>query len=87
MRGLFMVPFGAGMVMMLRKAESKQPQITPIDVWARRSLALLGLGTVHFLVLMWPGEILWTLDALAASAASLTARFRSLLPSRIGKAG
>ena len=65
MRGLFMVLFGAGMVMMLRKAEGEHPQIAPIDVWVRRSLALLGLGVLHFLVLMWPGEILWTLGVAA----------------------
>lgn len=65
MRGLFMILFGAGMLMMLRKAEGENPQVAPIDVWARRSLALLALGVVHFLILMWPGEILWTLGVAA----------------------
>ena len=79
MRGLFMVLFGAGMLMMLRKAEGEHPQIEPIDVWARRSLALLGLGVVHFLVLMWPGEILWTLGVAAFPLLAFrTARPRTL---------
>ncbi|MES2903903.1 MAG: DUF418 domain-containing protein [Pseudomonadota bacterium] len=65
MRGLFMILFGAGMVMMLRRSEGESPRVAPIDIWARRSLALLGLGVVHFLVLMWPGEILWTLGVAA----------------------
>lgn len=65
MRGLFMILFGAGMVMMLRKTEGEHPQVAPIDVWTRRSLALLALGVIHFLVLMWPGEILWTLGVAA----------------------
>jgi uncharacterized protein len=60
MRGLFTVLFGAGMVMMLRRAEGADGRALPIDVWTRRCLALLLFGVVHFLVLMWPGEILWT---------------------------
>lgn len=59
MRGLFTLLFGAGMVLMLRRAEGMHPDITPIDVWTRRCLALLALGVVNFLVLLWPGEILW----------------------------
>ncbi len=61
MRGLFMVLFGAGMLLMLKSAEGPEGRATPIDVWARRCLALLLFGVIHFLVLMWPGEILWTL--------------------------
>lgn len=79
MRGLFMILFGAGMVMMLRKAEGERPQVAPVDVWARRSLALLALGVVHFLVLMWPGEILWTLGVAAFPLLAFrTARPRTL---------
>jgi len=79
MRGLFMILFGAGMVMMLRRSEGERPQVVPIDVWTRRSLALLGLGVVHFLVLMWPGEILWTLGVAAFPLLAFrTARPRTL---------
>lgn len=79
MRGLFMILFGAGMLIMLRKSEGEQPQVAPIDVWARRSLTLLALGVVHFLVLMWPGEILWTLGVAAFPLLAFrTARPRTL---------
>jgi uncharacterized protein len=59
MRGLFTMLFGAGMVLMLRRAEGDDAQATPIDVWLRRCLALTALGIVNWLVLFWPGEILW----------------------------
>ena len=60
MRGLFTVLFGAGMVLMLRKAEGPDAQVTPVDVWTRRCLVLLLFGVAHFMLFMWPGEILWT---------------------------
>lgn len=59
-RGLFTLLFGAGMALMLKRAEGDQPQVSPIDAWARRCLVLLALGIVQFAVFMWPGEILWT---------------------------
>ncbi|MHB8284420.1 MAG: DUF418 domain-containing protein [Caulobacteraceae bacterium] len=59
MRGLFTMLFGAGMLLMLRRAEGDGAQVTPIDVWLRRCLALMALGVVNWLVLLWPGEILW----------------------------
>jgi len=79
MRGLFTILFGAGMLMMLRRAEGEHPQVVPIDVWARRCLALLALGIAHFALLMWPGEILWTYGiAGLALLAFRTARPRTL---------
>ncbi len=79
MRGLFMVLFGAGMLMMLKRSEGPQGLATPVDAWARRCLALLLFGVIHFLVLMWPGEILWTLGiAGLALLAFRTAKARSL---------
>lgn len=79
MRGLFTVLFGAGMLMMLRRAEGPAGEALPIDVWTRRCLALLLLGVVHFLVLMWPGEILWTYGiAGLALLAFRTAKVRTL---------
>ncbi len=59
MRGLFTLLFGAGMLLMLRRAEGEQPQVAPIDVWTRRCLGLGFLGFFCWLVLLWPGEILW----------------------------
>ena len=60
MRGLFTLLFGAGMVLMLRRAEGHGGQTSPLDMWARRSIALMGFGTLLWLVFLWPGEILWT---------------------------
>ncbi len=79
MRGLFTILFGAGMVMMLRRAEGPDGNALPIDVWTRRCLALLLFGVVQFLVLMWPGEILWTYGiAGLALLAFRTAKVRTL---------
>jgi uncharacterized protein len=63
MRGLFTMLFGAGMLLMLRRAEGIDPQVTPFDVWTRRCLALMALGVVQWAVFMWPGEILWLYGA------------------------
>ena len=79
MRGLFMVLFGAGMLFMLKNAEGPNGKAAPIDAWTRRCLALLLFGVIHFLVLMWPGEILWTLGIAGfALLAFRTARVRTL---------
>ncbi|HXG99244.1 MAG TPA: DUF418 domain-containing protein [Sphingomicrobium sp.] len=79
MRGLFMVLFGAGMLLMLKSADGPEGSATPIDAWARRCLALLLFGVIHFLVLMWPGEILWTLGVAGlALLAFRTAKVRTL---------
>ncbi|WP_374945022.1 DUF418 domain-containing protein [Sphingomonas sp.] len=59
MRGLFTMLFGAGMLLMLRRAEGEDGRAAPIDVWARRALVLMALGTLQWAVLLWPGEILW----------------------------
>lgn len=79
MRGLFTILFGAGMVMMLRRSEGENGLALPIDVWTRRCLALLLFGVIHFLVLMWPGEILWTYGVAGlALLAFRTAKVRTL---------
>ncbi len=79
MRGLFTLLFGAGMVMMLRKSEGPGAQVTPVDVWTRRCLVLLALGVVHFALLLWPGEILWTYGVAGlALLAFRTAKVRTL---------
>ncbi|HTU12783.1 MAG TPA: DUF418 domain-containing protein [Allosphingosinicella sp.] len=79
MRGLFTLLFGAGMLLMLRAAEGPRGKAAPIDVWTRRCLALLAIGVVHFAVLMWPGEILWTYGVAGlALLAFRTAKIRTL---------
>jgi len=58
MRGLFTMLFGAGMLLMLRRAEGEAPDVSPVDVWARRCWALILLGIIQFVLFLWPGEIL-----------------------------
>ena len=65
MRGLFTLLFGASMLLMLaradgRGADGEGSSPAPIDAWARRSLGLMMLGLFQWLVLQWPGEILWS---------------------------
>lgn len=63
MRGLFTILFGASMLIMLRRAEGgvggtgASPR--PLDIWVRRSIALMGFGIAQWLLFLWPGEILW----------------------------
>ena len=59
MRGLFTMLFGAGMLLMLRRAEGADPKVAPFDVWTRRCIALMILGVVQWAVFIWPGEILY----------------------------
>ncbi len=80
MRGLFTMLFGAGMLLMLRKAEGDAPQVQPFDVWARRCWALIILGIIQFTIFLWPGEILvnYGITGLFLLAAR-TARPRTLI--------
>lgn len=63
MRGLFTILFGASMLIMLRRAEGGTDGATasprPLDIWVRRSIALMGFGVAQWLLFLWPGEILW----------------------------
>lgn len=80
MRGLFTMLFGAGMLLMLRRAEGEDGRATPIDVWARRALVLMALGTLQWSVLLWPGEILWNYGVSGLLLLAFrTARVRTLM--------
>ncbi len=63
MRGLFTMLFGASMLIMLRRAEGDAggagASPRPLDIWVRRSIALMGFGIAQWLLFLWPGEILW----------------------------
>ena len=59
MRGLFTMLFGAGMLLMLRKADGPNASVAPIDAWARRSIGLMAFGIAQWVLFLWPGEILW----------------------------
>ena len=80
MRGLFTMLFGASMVIMLRRAEAAEASPQPIDIWVRRSLALMGFGIAQWLLLLWPGEILWNYGISGLFLLAFrTARPRTLL--------
>lgn len=80
MRGLFTLLFGASMLLMLRRAEGEGGSAAPIDAWVRRSLGLMALGLFQWLVLQWPGEILWDYGVAGLFLLALrTARPRTLL--------
>jgi uncharacterized protein len=80
MRGLFTLLFGASMLLMLRRAEGAGGSVAPVDAWVRRSLGLMALGLFQWLVLQWPGEILWDYGVAGLFLLSLrTARVRTLL--------
>ena len=59
MRGLFTILFGASMLIMLRRAEGAGASPRPLDIWVRRSIALMGFGIAQWALFLWPGEILW----------------------------
>ena len=78
MRGLFTLLFGASMLLMLRKVDTGH--VAPLDAWARRSLGLMVLGLFQWLVLQWPGEILWDYGVAGLFLLAFrTARPRTLL--------
>jgi uncharacterized protein len=80
MRGLFTLLFGAGMVLMLRRAEGPDGKATSLDIWARRCLALMAFGTAQWALFLWPGEILWNYGVTGLFLLAFrTARPRTLL--------
>lgn len=80
MRGLFTLLFGAGMVLMLRRAEGADGKATLLDIWARRCLALMAFGTAQWALFLWPGEILWNYGVTGLFLLAFrTARPRTLL--------
>ncbi|HEX5378022.1 MAG TPA: DUF418 domain-containing protein, partial [Phenylobacterium sp.] len=60
MRGLFTLLFGASLILMTRGAPDKADPLRAADIYLRRSLGLMALGLVNVLVLLWPGDILFT---------------------------
>lgn len=64
-RGLLELLFGAGMMIMARKAMSPDGPVSVADLHYRRNLLLIAFGLFNALVLLWPGDILF-LYGLAA---------------------
>jgi uncharacterized protein len=59
MRGLFTLLFGAGMLIMLRRADEAGGEES-IQSYLTRCFALMLLGVANFAIFLWPGEILFT---------------------------
>lgn len=58
MRGLFTLLFGAGMLIMLRRADSPNGDAS-MQAYFTRCFALMLLGVANFTLFLWPGEILF----------------------------
>ena len=68
--------FGAGMMVMARKAMVPDGPVAIADLYWRRNLWLLGFGLFDVFVLLWPGDILH----IYALAALFLFPFRTLAP-------
>ncbi len=64
MRGLFSLLFGAGVILLTARAESRGAGIRTADIYTRRNLWLLLFGAIHC-YFIWDGDILY---AYATSA-------------------
>lgn len=60
MRGMFSLLFGAGVLLITAKGMRPDGPIEVADVHYRRAFMLIALGVIHFTLLLWPGEILFT---------------------------
>jgi uncharacterized protein len=58
MRGLFTLLFGAGMMVMLRRADDDATS-PPVQAYLTRCFGLMLLGVANFALFLWPGEILF----------------------------
>ena len=59
MRGLFTLLFGAGMLIMLRRADDPKDGGASVQAYLTRCFAFILLGVANFAVFLWPGEILF----------------------------
>lgn len=59
MRGLFTLLFGAGMLIMLRRADDPGDGGASVQAYLTRCFALILLGVANFAIFLWPGEILF----------------------------
>jgi uncharacterized protein len=75
-RGLLEVLFGAGVMIMTRRAMEPDGPVSVADLHYRRNLWLIAFGLFHAFVLMWPGDILFAYGI----AALFVFPFRRLTP-------
>ena len=59
MRGMFTMLFGAGVILLTQRLESRSTTIPVADIYYRRNLWLIAFGVVHGYLLLWVGEILY----------------------------
>jgi len=58
-RGLLEVLFGAGAMIMARRAMRPDGPVSVADLHYKRNLLLVAFGLIHAFVLLWPGDILF----------------------------
>lgn len=75
-RGLLELLFGAGVLIMARTAMAPDGPVAVADLHMRRNLWLMVFGVAHGVILLWPGDILFSYG----TAALLIFPFRRLAP-------
>lgn len=58
-RGLFSLLFGAGMLLMVTRLETRDPQVSSARIYYRRLGFLMLLGLFDLFLLLWPADILF----------------------------
>lgn len=64
-RGLLELLFGAGIIIMARKAMAPDGPVAVADLHYRRNLWLIVLGLANAFILLWPGDILFVYGVAA----------------------
>lgn len=59
MRTVFSMLFGAGVILITSRLETREGRDTPADIHLRRNLWLVLFGMIHAFLLLWPGDILY----------------------------
>lgn len=59
MRGMFSLLFGAGIVLLTTRMEDAGAGLMAAEIHFRRMLWMMGFGLIHWILLLWLGEILF----------------------------
>ena len=71
MRGLFSLLFGASMMLLLERVAAREGDRAARTVHYRRMAWLVLFGVVHWLLLLWPGDVLFWYGIIGALVFSL----------------